>query len=116
MSRRMKSLSLVMITMVSASLCLANETPEGLRSQADTNVKSAGQLVIEAQELLKGDFAPEKGKVALSLYIKAGQLFEQAVKIYSALVPNYASETDVRNSNAAMQNCLRTIQEIKAHL
>jgi hypothetical protein len=95
----------------------AVSNPESLRVQADNNVQAAGMLLNQAQILLNSaNVTREKMKIALNLYIQAGQMFEQSANIYKALLPNYASQEDVLNADGAMKGCLRSIGEIKSKL
>ena len=87
-----------------------------MKGQANQQVAAAGQLTNNAFRLLQGAPSVENRRTALSLLVEAGRLFEQAAMTYKALVPQYATQTDVENSLQAMQKCIQTISEIKASL
>lgn len=96
------------------ALSFAEETPENLRSQAEISVKTAFELMQEAQGIARGNITQEKASVLISLYTRAGQLFEKAATIYAALEPyQYASKQDVKNCQEAMQNCIRSIKDVR---
>lgn len=93
---------------------LGQETPDSLRSQADINIKTAFELMNEAQALIKSGVTKEKAAVLISLYTRAGQLFEKSATIYKALEPyQYASKQDVRNCEDAVKNCVQLIKDVR---
>jgi hypothetical protein len=104
--------SLLLVAMCS-SVAFA-EDPVALKNQADMKVQTADQLIKQAQKMLQENSNnPESLKLAIHLYVQAGQSFESAANIYKSVMPDYATEQDVQNSMAAMQACIETIQEIK---
>jgi len=89
------------------------ETPQNLRSQADAHAQTATQLMLEGQKLLNSARGIESLRAAISLYAQAGSRFEKATQIYRNLVPDYATQADVDNSESAMRLCFEMIQKIK---
>ncbi|MCM8775054.1 MAG: hypothetical protein NC930_01675 [Candidatus Omnitrophica bacterium] len=94
----------------------AQGSPDVYKSQADAEVQAAIQLQEEAGQLLKVGITTERMRLAMNLYLRAGQMFEKAANVYKSLGPDYASPDDVKNSLAAMDHCIKMIGEIKKRL
>lgn len=94
----------------------AGEDPNAYKERANTDVRAAEQIMRKADELLNNGASADNMRAALPLYIKAGQMFEEAAGIYKAIMPNYATELDVNNAQQAMRYCLTSIAEIKKRL
>jgi len=86
---------------------------ESLIRDAIQKVENASHLVERAQERIRQQPTVENLQVALELYIEAGQLFEQAGKIMSALGPEYTNPEDLEGCAQALQSCLVAIEELK---
>ena len=100
-----------------APLAFGAESPESYKNEADNGVRVAMQLEQQAVQMLQsGLLDREKLKVALNLYIQAGQLFEKASNTYKVLGAKYASSQDSDNAFQAMQGCLNAIKKIKERL
>lgn len=84
-----------------------------LRNQANADVIAATRLVQQADEMVRSGRSVETMKVSMQLFVQAGRMYEASAKKYQALIPDYASQSDVDNSVQAMQYCIRSIQEIQ---
>ncbi|MBI3307410.1 MAG: hypothetical protein HYZ84_06380 [Candidatus Omnitrophica bacterium] len=93
------------------------ESPETVKTQADNDVQVASKLMVEANRLVdESNSNREKLQASAGLYVQAGKIFEKTTAVYRSLAPKYASETDIKNSNDAMQYCIRMIGEIKKRI
>jgi len=105
------------VLMAFAPLVFGLESPESYKNEANNGVRAAMQLEQQAvQTLQSGPSDRERLKMALSLYARAGQLFEKAGNTYKALGVNYASSQDAMNAFQAMRGCLDAIEKIKERL
>ena len=87
--------------------------PNVLRNKASNDVQVALQLVNQADSMLNGSPNREMLRAALDIYVRAGQTAEKAANAFNSLQPKYATEDDVRNSQALMDRCLASINQIK---
>jgi hypothetical protein len=87
--------------------------PNVLRNQATNDVQVAFQLVSQADSMLKSASNRETLRAALEIYVRAGQTAERAANLFQSLQPKYASEDDVRNSQALIERCVASINQIK---
>lgn len=85
-------------------------------SNANSTASAAREFVMQAEKILEGQPNRTKMELALSLYVKAGEMFEKSYKIYATLGPSYVSQQDIDGSRAAMQNCINNISELKKRL
>ncbi len=99
-----------------SSTLLFADSPTQYLSDANSTATAAQELVRQAEKTLAGTPDRASLELAIQLYMKAGQMFEESYKIYSALGPSYASPKDVEGSYAALQNCLNNIKEIEKRL
>ena len=102
--------------MIAGSTSAYAEDPTALRAQADAKVKSAAVLMQQADQLSRGVYNRNKMQAAMEMYIQAGKAFEMAANVYSALVPQYATENDVHQAREMMQRCIRTVKSISNNL
>ena len=78
------------------------------------DVKVASELLNQASNLVSGGtLTRQKAEMALSLYMRAGQLFEKAEGIFKAVGVNYVSQNDINGAGQAKEACLKAITEIK---
>jgi len=84
-----------------------------MKEQANSQVMAAAQLMQKATETAQSNPTAEGRQVAISLFVEAGQMFEQAANIYQSLGPNYAAPADVQNAQQAMKACIENIQKLK---
>lgn len=94
---------------------LAEQSPEAYKNQADVAAQTGMQLQQQAMQMLQSpEMTREKLSATVDLYVRAGQQFEQAGKIYQALSSQYPSSAqDAQNAFQAMQACMGMIQKIK---
>jgi len=89
-----------------------SEQPAQLRGQADYKVGAAEQLIKNAQMTAETYRNAEGIRKAVIMLTQAGQLFEQAARIYQKLVPEYATVEDVKNADEKMQYCIEAIKQL----
>ena len=111
-----KFLSLMMLClMILSPVAIADSASQAV-SDANSTAKAAQEFVAQALKILVGTPDRTKMELALSLYAKAGELFERSYKAYVALGPNYATSQDVDGARAAMENCMKNIGELRRRL
>jgi hypothetical protein len=101
---------------ITACPASAQSDPNTVRNQANNNIQVASRLMDQAASLLRGAPSKPAMKAAIDLYAQAGQLAEQATRIYEALAPQYAGPDDVENSKMMVQRCIENIQHIKERM
>lgn len=106
----------VLVLFVSLAGSAFAESPDVYKMQADRDVQVAQELVAEANRMLMPPVDRQKMQAAMSLFARAGQMFEKSGKIYETLGPSYVAPEDVKNSFEAMNMCIRNIEEIKKRL
>ncbi len=111
-----KFLSLAFILALFFSPLAAADSASQALSDANSNAKAAQEFVSQAVKTLGGSQDRQKMQLALSLYAKAGELFEKSYKAYLALGPDYSSKDDVEGARKAMESCLKNINELKSRL
>lgn len=111
-----KALSAITVFVLLMSTAGYAKTPEQIRSQADNDVQIASGLLAEAQKLLHGNVSQTQVTTAMNLFMRAGQLYEQAANTYRSLGPNYATREDVENSMAATKQCVDAIQNLRKQM
>lgn len=99
-----------------SSSSLFAESPTEYLNDANNAAATAQEFVRQAEKTLEGTPDRVSMELAIRLYMKAGEMFEKAYKIYSALGPSYATPQDLEGARAALQNCLNNINEIKKRL
>lgn len=105
-----------MFLLFGQSMLFSDLSPETYRSKADSNMIVGQNLVKEARSIMNNNSNPQTLKIALSLYVKAGKLFEEASKTYTALGPNYVTMEMVEGSIQAMNSCVKNANKIKQHI
>ena len=117
-----KSATLLLI----ALLVIGFGSPYGLAKEdeaakvtqdAFNDVKVATELFKQANDMVTDGFLNrQKGEAAMSLFVRAGQLFERAEGIFKAVGFNYISQRDIDGAKAAKESCIKTIEELKQRL
>lgn len=97
-----------------ASAVDAAEDPAQMKQKANADVQTGAQIMQKAFQTIQGNPSAEARQVAVTLFVQAGQLFEEATNLYKALVPQYATVEDVQNAQSAMAQCIQAIQKIRA--
>lgn len=85
-------------------------------SSAYANVKTAQELIAEANRALANSPRRQQIEFAINLYARAGEMFEKAAGIFESLGSDYASREDVEGARMATKNCLKTIEQLKQRL
>jgi hypothetical protein len=85
----------------------------GMRMQAAGDIQVAVQLYNQADSMVKLAPTREKVKLAIDLFIRAGQSAEKAAVAYKALAPKNATQDEVAMSQKILENCLSNIAELK---
>jgi hypothetical protein len=85
----------------------------GMRIQAAGDIQVAVQLYSQADSMVKLAPTREKVKLAIDLFIRAGQSAEKAAAAYKALAPTNATQEEVAMSQKVLENCLSNIAELK---
>lgn len=114
-SKRSVALILAAVLFFSPRGLLAQD-PVAVKTQANQNVMNAKRLMEQADVLVKTKTTSAGLQTAASLYVRAGQLFENAAKVYQGLGPNYANEQEVANSYKATQYCASSAKRIQQYL
>ncbi len=85
--------------------------------EAFNDVKVATQLFTEANDLVtNGDLNRQKGETAMTLYARAGQLFERAEGVFKAVGFTYVSQQDIDGAKAAKESCMSAMEAVKKRL
>lgn len=80
------------------------------------DVRMAQELVAEANRVLQGSPKRSQFEFAINLYARAGQLFEKASGAFKALGTDYAGADDAEGARQAMENCMKSIEQLKQRL
>jgi hypothetical protein len=92
------------------------QSPETIKEQAFSEVRTASALMERAASAMNNYKSESDLKLALGLFAEAGKLFQNAAGKFQALVPEYASETDLNGCIKAMEACMNAINRIKERL
>ncbi len=107
----------IITAVISASVHAVDQNdPAQAVQNAMANVKAANVLTEQAALLLKGRMGRQQIESAIHLYIKAGQLYEGAAKVFQAVGPNYVSAENTQNVMNAMNECVKAVQTLKQRL
>ena len=95
----------------------AKDEARDITNGAFNDVKVATELVNQANSMIQdGELARQKAEVALSLYVRAGQLFEKAEALFKAVGFDYVSQRDIDGAKEAKESCILNIEELKKRL
>ncbi len=92
------------------------ETPGSMREQARGKVRVADQLVADAQKKLSAGQTSENMAAALKLYIRAGEIYEQAGSIMDTLKSGVVPQSEIDGCKNSLRNCLEEIKSLKKSL
>ncbi len=95
----------------------AADDPATVTKDAFNDFKVATELLKQANEMIgNADFNRANAEAAMSLYTRAGQLFERAEGIFKAVGFNYASQQDVNGAASAKESCIKAITQVRHRL
>lgn len=88
-------------------------TADMLVNDALNDIKVAQEFMLQANQVLEQGQNRQTVDIALSLYIKAGRLFEEAHNTFKRLGTDYVKREDIEGAYQAMQNCLKAVRELE---
>jgi len=104
---------IVMIMAGGLIISFAQDSKESLRNEAFTALKTATELMVRANAMIKGNPGKDDLKAALHLFAEAGRLYQKAEGMLKYLGPDYINQKDIDGCEEAINACLKAIDRIK---